>query len=357
MQPNDQQKKSTTTPEAQAAAVDVARQQVSKAYGGETEPASGAGHSSEHHPQATADHWQHYHSAWQQYYQQYYERYYVGHLHQAQQAMANQLNATISQDEALDELRGTLRGEIEHRARKVRGSRHFKPIASGVLVALVFAFLQYNQLLIANVKAYVSPGNIAPGNIIVDPTAATSVDPSLTNLVIPKINVDVPVDYNAKPDYDSQMAAMNHGLAYFGIPGANSKPGQVGNTAIAGHSSNDVFQQGDYKFIFAQLDRLETSDTVYANYKGTRYTYRVVRKEVVLPTEVSKLVYPTDKPILTLITCTPVGTAAKRLLVTAEQISPSPERATAKPTDATASSTTSIPGTQPTLLERLFGRR
>lgn len=358
MQPNSPKESSELTPGAQATAIDVARSQVAKAYGGEIEPASGAQAqptTQAHQPHATADHWERYHSAWQEYYQKYYERYYMGHLQQAQEAMTNQLQA-VSQDDALDELRGTLRGEIQARVNQVKRSHHFRPIMAGLSVALLFAFLQYNQVIFANVKAYVSPGNIDPGNIIVDPAASTKVDPSLTNIVIPKINVDVPVDYNAKSDYDSQMAAMNNGLAYFGIPGASSRPGQIGNTPVAGHSSNDVFQAGDYKFIFAQLDHLQPGDTVYANYQGTRYTYTVTKKEVVQPTEVSKLAYSTDKPLLTLITCTPVGTAAQRLLVTAEQISPNPSSASAKPADTTETTAAAIPGTQPTLLERLFGR-
>lgn len=355
MHPDSSKNTNDMTPEAQATAVSIARRRVDEAYGGDTEPTSRAAQP-QHQPHATNDHWQRYHSAWQEYYQKYYERYYMGHLQQAQQAMSHQLN-TISQDDALDELRGTLRGEIQSRVTNLRRSHHFKPIMAGLAVALLFAFLQYNQLLIANVKAYVSPGNIEPGNIIVDPGVSTKVDPSLTNIIIPKINVDVPVNYNAKPDYDSQMAAMNNGLAYFGIAGANSKPGQVGNTPVAGHSSNDVFQAGDYKFIFAQLDHLQIGDTIYANYQGTRYTYTVTKKEVVLPTEVKKLVYPTDKPLLTLITCTPLGTAEKRLLVTAEQINPSPSNAATKPAENPTDETIAIPGTQPTLLERLFGRR
>ena len=53
-----------------------------------------------------------------------------------------------------------------------------------------------------------------------------------------------------------------------------------------------------------------------------RYTYRVVKKEVVEPTNVAALVVETDKPLLTLVTCTPLGTSRYRLLVTAEQIAP-----------------------------------
>lgn len=91
------------------------------------------------------------------------------------------------------------------------------------------------------------------------------------------------------------------------IPGASSHPGQVGNTVLSGHSSNDVFAAGDYKFIFMQLDKLEIGDTIYANYEGVRYTYIVTGKEEVLPSQVDKLIYPTDKPVMTLITCTPLA--------------------------------------------------
>jgi sortase A len=326
--------------------------------------------------QPTAEQWQQYHSAWQDYYQKYYERYYVGQVHQARQAIATQNQApqqviggpatvdidpsgTTDKEEALYDLRHQLLDSVQQKARKVRGSRHFVPITAAVVVMLIFTFLQYNQVLMANVQAYVSPGTINPENIIVDPSTSTTVDPASTTLVIPKINVEAPVDYNAKPDYDSQMASMKNGLAYFGIAGASSKPGQVGNTPIAGHSSNDVLEAGGYKFIFAQLEKIQTGDAIYANYQGTRYTYVVTKKEVVLPTEVSKLVYTTDKPMLTLITCTPLGTAQKRLLVTAEQVNPSPAGA-AQPTEApTASSTatTEMAGTSPTIFERLFGAR
>jgi len=122
---------------------------------------------------------------------------------------------------------------------------------------------------------------------------------------------------------------------------------------IAGHSSNDLFDGGDYKFIFAQLEKLNIGDTIYANYKSKRYTYTVTKKEVVTPNDVNKLVYGTAKPVLTLLTCTPLGTSINRLLVTAEQISPDPNKSTTAPI-STIDDNPSIPGSSPTLLERLF---
>jgi sortase A len=328
--------------------------------------------------QIQAEHWKHYHSAWQDYYQKYYERYYVGQVYRAQQALEARVNEasmggvalsqtttpaptnepekpeTLSRDEALYDLRGKLRDKLQTSAVKVRESRHFVPITAAVCVMLLFLFLQYNRVLFANVEAYISPGNIDPANIIINPTTdvVVSSDPKL---IIPKINVDVPVIYDTQPDTASQLKAMENGVAYFGIPGANSRPGQVGNTVLSGHSSNDVIDKGDYKFIFARLDRLTKGDTVYVNYEGKRYTYTVTKTEVVKPTEVSKLVYPTTKPILTLITCTPLGTSLNRLLVTTEQVSPDPNAASAAPAATTSGEPTAIPGNSPTFLQRVFG--
>ena len=336
----------------------------------------------EAHPLPQAEQWKQYHSAWQTYYQKYYEGYYAAQHAQAhakaEQETSQQkpteaigsgpqkghyfneqtdLEATtedLNKDQALFELRQKLLGRVQHSAKKIRSSKHFVPIVAALVVVLIFVFLQYNRIFIATVSAYISPGAISEQNIVVDPAGdiAVSQDP---RLIIPKINVDVPVIYDVGNDYDSQMAAMAKGVADFAIPGASSRPGQIGNTVMSGHSSNDLFDTGDYKFIFAQLEKMSIGDTIYTNYQGKRYTYVVTKTEVVKPTDVNKLVYPTTKPILTLITCTPLGTSLNRLLVTAEQISPDPAQATPAPDSTTATSEASIPGSSPTLLERLFG--
>lgn len=332
------------------------------------------------HPQPQEEQWKQYHSAWQTYYQKYYEGYYSAQAQSqatlpvaAQQvtqqpatddngffAAQTDLASTteeLNKDQALFELRQKLLGKVQHSAKKIRRSKHFVPIVAALTVVLVFVFIQYNTIFMATVNAYVSPGAISEQNIVIDPTNDTAVsqDP---RLIIPKINVDVPVLYDVGNDYDSQMAAMAKGVADFAIPGASSRPGQVGNTVLSGHSSNDLFDGGDYKFIFAQLEKMNIGDTVYTNYQGKRYTYVVTKTEIVKPTDVAKLVYPTDKPVLTLITCTPLGTSRNRLLVTAEQVSPDPAAATAAPVDSgTASSDTVIPGSSATLFEKLFGAK
>ena len=335
------------------------------------------------HPQPEADQWKQYHTAWQNYYQKYYENFYTaqaaqtsaptptrisdesvktkesprheGYFTQQPVEPVNESPEVLSNDQALLELRQKLLGRVQESAKKIRKSRHFIPILSALGVVIIFVFIQYNQIVTANVLAYVSPGSIDPQNIVVDPTTDVVVTQE-PRLIIPKINVDVPVAYDIGTDNSSQMAAMANGLAHFPIAGASSHPGEIGNTVLAGHSSNDLFDGGDYKFIFAQLEKLSVGDSVYANYKGKRYTYVVTKIQVVKPDDVAALVYPTTKPVLTLLTCTPLGTALNRLLVTAEQVSPDPTAAATAPTSSgTPSSTTSIPGDNGTLFEKLFG--
>ncbi len=313
-----------------------------------------------------ASQWEHYHSSWQNYYQQYYERHYLGEMYRMRQTLETHASVATQSvhnepvggqpdsEETYNDLRADLLSNVRDSAAKARKSRHFMPFVAAGLTMALFLFLQYNRVLFANVEAYVSPGNIDPANIIVDPNISVPISDE-PRLIIPKINVDVPVVYDTKPDQRSQLQAMEGGVAWFGIPGANSKPGQVGNTVLSGHSSNDLFDPGNYKFIFARLEQLQKDDTFYVNYQGTRYTYSITKKEVVKPTDVQKLIYETDKPVMTLITCVPLGTAQNRLLVTAEQVNPNPAEAKAAPDSENTVEEAAMPGNSPTFLNRLFG--
>jgi sortase A len=392
MQPNDKddaarnvtvptrENASVRAPDRDAAA-QLMRQQIDSIYD-DSPTADVAGQTNAYHQthSETADHtaastptsgdWKQYHSAWQSYYQQYYERYYIAQLHRRQQAIKpmqpspqntanNQIITSnrpeLSQDEAVNELRTKLLTEVRDRSHKVRKSRHFMPLVAAISVALVFGILQYNRLIVAQVKAYVSPGSISPQNIIIDPTTSTKVGPE-PRIIIPKINVDAPVVYDV-PSLEEKViqSKLKDGVVHYPIPGANSVPGQTGNTVVLGHSSNDVFDDGAYKFVFVQLDKLDKGDTFYLNYGGTRYTYSVTEKKVINPNEVGQLVIDNGKPLATLVTCTPPGTALKRLVVIAEQISPDPDTATAHTGTGAPLKPGNIAGNSPTLFERLFG--
>lgn len=385
MQPeNQRQNPSLTVPPRQQASVDdsprvkeaaanIVRTQIDAIYGktpanqthqqqaDEPNSVYDRTHDEQQH-QVTSSAWQRYHSSWQNYYQQYYERYYVGQVYQAKKELESTAKATslqsaptLTQDEAVQDLKSELRGKVQTHAEKVRKSRHFMPAVAAIAVMIVFMFLQYNRVLFANVEAYITPGNIDPQNLIIDPNAAIEVGPD-PKLIIPKINVNIPIVWNAiASDQNSLNRAMNDGAAWFNIPGASAQPGQIGNSVYSAHSSNDWLDQSKYKFAFARLEQIAEGDAIYINFNSKRYVYTVTHTKVVMPTDVAALTDPVDKPILTLITCVPLGTADKRLLVFADQVSPDPTGAT-KAAEATQSqSATAMPRNSPSFLERIFG--
>jgi sortase A len=346
----------STTPEQREALVAMARQQAAAAHGGA--PASHQPHLN----QQSAAQWQQYHTAWQSYYQQYYERYYMAQLqqpHPPATALASNFQpmaVVATSVSSPDAIRSDLLARVQQHSGRVKSSRHFWPIVSALTVMSLFLLLQFNRLLLAGVYSYVSPGAISPQNIIIDPLASTKV-PADPKLIIPKINVEAPVVYGISSLVEKDVqTALKDGVVHYPLPGASSVPGQLGNTVVLGHSSHDVFDSGAYKFVFVQLDRLEKGDTFYLNYLGTRYTYSVTSKEVINPSEVTKLSRDASSaPMATLVTCTPPGTAYQRLAVYGEQISPATSAAT-QATAATPSSSTNLPGNSPTFFEQLFGR-
>lgn len=315
----------------------------------------------------TAGQWQHYHSAWQSYYQQYYERYYQAQLHKRSQqsvvaptpsgAIAStEYTSNDDDSDNVTQLQAKLLGTVKQRAVSVRKSRHFMPLISAAVVAMIVLSLQYNRIFEATVRAYVSPGSISAQNIILDPTTDTKVGPE-PRIIIPKINVDAPVVFDVGSLEEAPVQnALRGGVVHYPIPGASSVPGQTGNSVLLGHSSNDVFDSGNYKFVFVQLEKVAKGDSFYVHSGGTRYTYTVTKTETIKPTDIAKLTVPTEKPTLSLVTCTPVGTAINRFVVTAEQISPDPGANSRPSAPASNGGDVLLPGQTPTLIERLFGR-
>ena len=53
-------------------------------------------------------------------------------------------------------------------------------------------------------------------------------------------------------------------------------------------------------------------------WKGKKYTYKIKEQKVVPPTATEVLHQPSDKSIITLMTCTPVGTNKNRLILVGE---------------------------------------
>lgn len=215
-------------------------------------------------------------------------------------------------------------------------------IGAFALMLLIFKapviFTQAGYLLN---KPAASPAASAP---VVAPANAQSV------LTIPKINVSVPIVYEPSVTEADVQKSLERGVIHYGN---TPKPGEGGNSVLFGHSSNDWWEPGDYKFVFVLLDKLAPGDRYSIDYQGQHYIYEVTGSRVVEPTDLSVL-KPTAQPSMSLITCTPPGTAWKRLVVTAKQIDPDPSQVTSTAaTETGATSDPNLPGAAPSFMNQL----
>jgi sortase A len=225
------------------------------------------------------------------------------------------------------------------------------PLMTALLVVVFILILNYNEVVVAQVKQYVTPGTGQNSPTIIDPNSDVAIG-NEPRLIIPKINVDVPVVYDVTTyDEAAIQAGLERGVVHYGN---TPVPGQAGNNVIVGHSSNNFFNGGKYKFAFVLLEKLEIGDTFILNYEGKRYIYRVFNKVIVEPTDFS-IIQPTPKPSTTLITCTPPGTSWQRLAIQAEQISPSPSEAqtAATPAPIKTDEVEIVPGNSQSFFDRL----
>lgn len=154
------------------------------------------------------------------------------------------------------------------------------------------------------------------------PKLDIEVAPPGTRIIIPRIGLNIPVvsvsddklilrDWKALEN-DIQKALRNGVVHYPGTP----YPDQSGNIVVTGHSSYYPWDPGRFKDVFAILNQVKDGDEIVVFYKQKKYLYIVSEIKIVLPTEVNVLGDAGDDR-LTLITCTPIGTNLKRLVVTA----------------------------------------
>jgi sortase A len=90
-------------------------------------------------------------------------------------------------------------------------------------------------------------------------------------------------------------------------------PGMAGTTAIAGHRTT-------YLAPFRHVDLLRAGNTIALRMPYAHFTYRVIAKRVVAPTDVNAAVGNVGYSRLVLSACTPLFSAAKRLLIYARLV-------------------------------------
>jgi len=176
-----------------------------------------------------------------------------------------------------------------------------------IIIAVIFVVYPFLPLI----KYYFSPkpenfGDAGPTSIIRDEEEVALMSQG-NFLIIPKIGVKIPIVEG------EDESALNKGA--WRMP-ETSTPDKGSNTVITGHRWK--FRPPSEK-TFYLLDKLEIGDSFVVYWEKEKYEYKVVSISIVLPTELSVL-DPTDKSAVTLITCTPLFSTAKRLIIKGEII-------------------------------------
>ncbi len=166
----------------------------------------------------------------------------------------------------------------------------------------------YNQSNIqpsSSFSAYPTPSAQPKNNFVSRPNS----------IIISQLDIDAPLVFAQGTSQKELNAALNQGVVIY--PGS-VLPGQNGEVFLTGHSSTYIWNKTPYGQVFTLLDKLKTGDVVSLIYENRRYDYRIISQEILSPSQVK--ISSTSESKLTLMTCWPIGTAAKRLVVRGELI-------------------------------------
>lgn len=252
--------------------------------------------------------------------------------------------------ESVASLKRQLAAKVRTQGKLSRKS-HLKSIAFGLGVGtfavLLMSFGFFNERVIA---PFITPSKNVADTPLISAGGSVGNEPKL---IIPKINVELPVVYDVDTIQEKDIQeGLERGVVHYPT---TSNPGEKGNGVIFGHSSNNILNKGNYKFAFVLLNRLQTDDTFYIEKNGVRYVYKVFDSKIVSPNEVSVLGdVPGKTSTMALITCDPPGTALKRLVVWGEQISPDPANNTASTALKTDDSPAVLAGNAQSLWARIW---
>jgi len=138
------------------------------------------------------------------------------------------------------------------------------------------------------------------------------VDPKFS-IVIPKIAANSAVIPNVNTaNYDEYIKALSQGVAH---AQGTAFPGDNAHIYLFAHSTDNILNVGTYNAVFYLLYKLEKNDEIYLFYHGKKFSYKVIGKRVVKPTEIHYLTRSSADEFLTLQTCWPPGTTLQRMLV------------------------------------------
>lgn len=141
------------------------------------------------------------------------------------------------------------------------------------------------------------------------PTVQLKPIPQDNRLVIPSINVDMPI-LEGKTQKVLDLGGIWH------IPNTSS-PDKGGNTVLSGHRWEYLPPSSTTLYL---LDKVQDGQPAIVYWHGQEYDYRITHREVVTPDRID-ILNNTDHPQLTIFTCTPLFSTKQRLVLFGDLIS------------------------------------
>lgn len=156
---------------------------------------------------------------------------------------------------------------------------------------------------------------IAPYPVQIPITPPYNVAEAHTNWIrIPSIGVAVPLVRSASLQDKDVLSVLDRGAALY--PNGVT-PGALGNVFIAAHSTGEPWK-GAYRFAFIRINELKNGDAMYIDWHGARYSYRIVKSEIIKPKPGFAVISDRPVPTVSLMACWPLWSTTYRILVHAE---------------------------------------
>ena len=149
--------------------------------------------------------------------------------------------------------------------------------------------------------------------------------PPTNRLIIPAINLDVPLIQSNMRDYDNfDETTFNDDLENWVVKYPTTpNPGEWWNAFFFGHTSQEYRKKNPYGTVFRNIPQLKENDKIQIVRNGVLYEYKVLDTVIVRPKEVNDTYvdfWEAGKEYITLMWCYPIWRTDKRMMVFAERV-------------------------------------
>lgn len=182
--------------------------------------------------------------------------------------------------------------------------RSLSLLSAGLLVAaaVMLGYPFYTNLYQSRIQQRLDNQLVSPELQQAYRDGSVGTGDALTRIRIPAIDVDVVVVEG------TTASALRAGAGHYPT---TPLPCEPGNVSIAGHRTT-------YGKPFANVDRLQPGDEIILETPIGSCTYEVSQDPLVVTPQETSVIAPTPGSALTLTTCHPKGSAAKRLVIRAQ---------------------------------------